>query len=196
MIWNREKRMPIIFVSAIILFISSLFMPFVLVFLIQESVYHSKSYWFFETPTSAYITFMIGMVWIPIVLILHLIIQWKYELRLLKWITIFLICWSIPFFIYGISNYYYFDKKGLHYNHLESINQITTYEWENFKEVKEIYSRNKGITYLTNYQFLTTDNKVITLPYDIKFKENQNRIIEKLKEHDIRVTSNYMDQYE
>jgi hypothetical protein len=84
----------------------------------------------------------------------------------------------------------------LHYNHLRSINQITTYEWEDLKEVKEIYSKNKGITYLTNYQFLTTDNKVITLPYDIKFKENQNRIIEKLKEHDIKVTSNYMDQYE
>lgn len=41
---------------------------------------------------------------------------------------ILLIC-SIPFFVLGVSNYYYLDDKGIHMNDLMSLEE-TDYRWD------------------------------------------------------------------
>lgn len=194
---DSEKAHQYVFASAIILFISSLFMPLVFVFFIQETLYHSKSYWFYEAPTSAYVTFGIGMVWIAIVLFGYLFIKWKFEPRFLKTITMLLLCISIPFFMFGVANYYYVDDEGLHFNYLNTFNQVTTYEWKDLKEVKEIYEKSSsGTVYLKEYAFITKDNKVETLPLSGKIGGNQLRLKAKLTENGVRMTSNYEDMYE
>lgn len=95
--------------------------------------------------------------------------------------------------MFAVSNYYFFDAKGLHYNDLETINQTTTYDWDSFKEVQEVYVNDDGPAYLKSYKFITNDNKVIIIPFNWRFRENQNRILGKLKEHKIKVTNNYKD---
>lgn len=193
---DSEKAHQYVFVIAIILFISSLFMPLVFVFFIQETLYHSKLHWFYEAPTSAYVTFGIGMVWIAIVLFGYLFVKWKYDPRFSKSITGLLLCISIPFFIFGVDNYHYLNDEGLHFNYLYTLNRVTTYEWKDFKEVKEIYEKSSGTVYLKEYAFITKGNKVETLPFNIKLKENQNLILTKLAENGVEVTSNYKDMYE
>jgi hypothetical protein len=60
-----------------ILFLSSLFMPFVFIFWLQDLLYHSKSHWVFIAPSTAYISFFIGMILIPTTLTIHLILNSK-----------------------------------------------------------------------------------------------------------------------
>ena len=193
---NTEDSSKILLVSAIILLMSSFFLPLVLVYLIQDFLYLSNTQWFYDTPASAYVIFMIGMIWIPVLMFLHLFIEWKYEFRFLKWVTLSLMSLSIPFFMFGVSNYYYLDGEGLHFNDLETFNTITSYKWEDIEEANEVYTKSNGVTVMDHYRFITKDGEVIDLSYNNKVSSNKFRILEKLKEHDVKVTNNMGDLYE
>ncbi|MCM3666187.1 hypothetical protein M3204_17345 [Mesobacillus subterraneus] len=193
---HTENTARILFVSAIILMFSSFFMPLVLVFFIQDYLYLSNEKWFYVTPPSAYVIFMIGMLWISITLLVHLFIQRKYELKHYKWITILLMSISIPFFMFGISNYYYLDNEGLHFNDEKTFNTIISYDWEDIKEAKEVFIKSNGVTVMDHYRFITKDGDIIDLPYNSKVGNNKSRIVEKLKEHNVPVTNNMGDLYE
>lgn len=193
---NTENTSKILFASAIIMMICSLFMPFVLVFIIQDYLYLSSEKWFYDTPSSAYVLIIIGMLWIPIMMLVHLFIQWKFELRYFKWISLVLMTLSIPFFMYGISNYYYLDDKGIHFNDVKTFNTITSYEWENFIGAKEVYTRSNNVTIMDHYDFETKDGEIISLASNHKISSHKFRILEKLKEHGVEVTNNLADLYE
>ncbi|WP_423410157.1 hypothetical protein AABM38_09580 [Heyndrickxia sp. MSNUG] len=194
--FNSESTSKILFVSAIIMLISSLFMPFVLVFIIQDYLYLSSEKWFYDTPATAYVLFIIGMLWIPIMMLIHLFIQWKFELRCYKWITILLMTLSIPFFMFGISNYYYLDDKGIHFNDVKTFNTITSYEWADFKNAKEVYTKSNNVTVMDHYEFETKKGEIIDLPSNHKVSSYKLRILEKLEEHGIEITNNLADLYE
>lgn len=194
--FNSENKRRIIFVSAVIILLSSLFMPFVLVFIIQDYLYLSSEKWFYDTPASAYTLVIIGMVWISIVLLLHLFIQNKFELRYYKWITIVLLGLSIPFFMFGVSNYYYLDIKGIHINDVKTFNNINSYEWEDFKSAKEVYKKSNNVSVLDHYEFETKEGEVITLPANHKVSSARHGILAKLKDSGIEMTSNLSDLYE
>lgn len=191
---NSEKGTLLLVISAIIVLLSSLFMPFVLVFLLQDIFYHSKAHWFFERPASAYILFMGGMLWIAFILFLQLFVQWKFELKFFKWVSAALILLSIPFFMYGVSNYYYFDEQGLHHNPAETFNQIDVYEWADFTAVREVYGQTNGVLNLEYYVFETKDKKDLTLPFNQGFAEYRNVILSKLEENKIKVINN-LDEF-
>jgi len=193
---DSEKITWVLLVSAIILLISSLFMPLVLVFIIQDYLYLSSSKWFYEAPASAYVVFMIGMQWIAFMIMLHIFIQWKFEIKMFKWITMLLMTLSIPCFMFAISNYYYLDDNGIHFNELETYNTITSYHWSDFKEAREVYTKSNGVTSLDHFELITTDNEVIELPTSSKITGAKHRILEKLNEHGVNVTNNLGDLYE
>jgi hypothetical protein len=194
--FNSETKRRVIFVSAVIILLSSLFMPFVLVFIIQDYLYLTSEKWFYDTPASAYTLVIIGMVWISIVLLLHLFIQNKFELHYLKWITILLLSVSIPFFMYGVSNYYYLDDKGIHINYMKTFNTITSYEWEDIKSAMEVYKKSNNVSVLDHYEFETQEGEIITLPANHKVNSARPSIIVKLKESGVEMTSNLADLYE
>ncbi|ETI67767.1 hypothetical protein [Neobacillus vireti] len=195
---GHTERGPALLISTIILFLSSFFTPFLLLGLVQDTLYHDRrSQWFFISPPSAYVACLIGMLWIPIVLTLHLIIQNKYEFKKMKWVTLLLILLSVPVLMGGITNYYYFDEKGVHYNSLNTLNEKTN-EWSKLQEVKIVYSKNESTNaiQLDEYQFITEDKKVITVPIRAEFKAYENLILAKLKENNVKVTDNYAEQSE
>jgi len=119
----------------------------------------------------------------------------KYESSIIKWVSSFFILWSIPLFVLGVSNYYYVDERCIHYNYLGSINE-TAYEWNNFKEVKEIYSEKNGVSTIEEYEFITNDHEVIVLPFNLEFKEARKNILNILEENGVKVTNNYGELYE
>lgn len=194
--FNSENTSNIILVSAIILIMSSLFMPLVFVYFIQDYLYLTKDKWFYVTPQSAYILFMIGMLWVAAMLLLYLFVQWKFEWRGFKWLAILLMFGSLPFFMFGVSNYYYLDDLGLHFNDEKSFNTIQSYDWEDIKEAKEIFVKNKGVTVADHLMLTTNDGKVIELPYTSKVTDNKFLIMEKIQELNIPFTNNMGDLYE
>ncbi|WP_059172498.1 hypothetical protein [Bacillus sp. FJAT-27445] len=191
---KTEKSPAVMVVWAIILLISSFFMPFIIVFLIHNSFFQNREQWLFVAPGQGYITFMAGMVWIALVMFMHLFIQYRYELKFMKWITLVLLLFSIPVFMVGATNYYYFDDKGLHYNELKSFNHTDTYEWNSFKEVKQVHAVRTGdnAKYLESYEFITTSNKHFVVPYE-DFRGIESRVLEKLEKNQVKVTDNYYE---
>ncbi|WP_079508587.1 hypothetical protein [Mesobacillus jeotgali] len=194
--FNTENTSNIILVSAIILIISSLFMPLVFVYFIQDYLYLSKEKWFYVTPPSAYILFMVGMLWISATLLLYLFVQWKFDRKAYKWITSLLMLGSIPFFLFSISNYYYLDDNGMHINDSKSFNEIRSYGWKDIKEAREIYVKDSGVTVFDHYKFTAKNGEVFVLPNNSKVSQNKYRILEKLKEFNIPVTNNLGELYE
>ncbi|MBT2636954.1 hypothetical protein [Bacillus sp. ISL-39] len=194
--FNTENTTNIILVTAIILIISSLFMPLVFVYFIQDYLYLSADKWFYDTPPSAYILFMIGMLWISVTLFLYLFLDWKFDWKGVKWISFLLMLGCIPFFMFGVSNYYYLDDKGMHFNEHTTFNTINSYYWEDMMEAKEIFVKNNGVTVVDHLNLVTKSGEVIELPYNSKVRNNRYKIMEKLQENNITLTNNMGDLYE
>ncbi|CEG28800.1 hypothetical protein [Bacillus sp. B-jedd] len=192
----QTERGPVVFVWALILFVCSLFMPIVFISWIQDLFFFSKSHWFFIAPQSAFITFAIGMAWIPIVMVGYLIMKLKFDFKYLGLFSVLLASFSIPIFLFAATTYFYFDDTGLHYNRLETFNQVTTYDWDSFKEVKKHYAKRENIAYLKEYIFVMNDDLEIVIPYEGAMSQNEYRLLDKLTEQNVTVTDNYMDLYE
>ena len=194
--FNTENSSNIILVTAIILMISSLFMPLVFVYYIQDYLYLTADKWFYVTPPSAYIIFMIGMLWIALTSFLYLFLKWKSDRKGFKWAALFVLLGSIPFFMFGVSNYYYLDDQGMHFNDYKTYNTINSYYWEDIKEAKEIFVKSNGVTVVDHLNLVTKDGEVIELPYNSKVSNNKFRIMEKLQEYNVPLTNNMGDLYE
>lgn len=174
----------------IILYISSLFVPFVIVASFQSLVYFSRSHWFFTTPLSAYITFMAGMLFIAMILTIYLFLKQKWEGTKLKIITSLLVLISFPVFFLSLTNYYYLDDKGVHYNSLISLNE-EEYSWDSVNTVHIVYKNHQGIVSNYQYHFEMKSGEIIKLPYDDKLSENIRQVEEKIKQYNITVKDNF-----
>lgn len=194
--FNYEESSKIILVTAIIIMISSLFMPLVFVYFIQDYLYLSADKWFYDTPSSAYVIFMMGMLWLAVSLLLHLFLKWKFDWKGIKWISLLLILGSIPFFMFGVSNYYYLDDKGVHFNEHTTFNKISSYHWHDIKEAKEIFVKSNGVTVLDHLSLVTKSGEVIELPNNPKVQNSKFKIMEKLQENNVPLTNNMGDLYE
>jgi hypothetical protein len=193
---ESEKWTKGLYAMIIILFFNSFLMPFVIIFWIQDLLYHSKSHWLFNAPPSAYISFFIGMIIIPIALSIYLVIKSKLEWKWIGWVTWLLILCSVPFSLLGITNYYYYDDEGVHINEILSLEE-KDYQWEKMKELKEVWVIENGVTRLTDYVLITEDDTEMNLSADfsrnpgIKFK-----IYQKLEQYQVEITSNQQELFE
>lgn len=174
----------------IILYISSLFVPFVVVASYQSIFYFSRSQWFFSTPFSAYITFMCAMIYIAVVLTVYLILRQRWEGRTFNWITGILVLASLPAFFLSLTNYYFLDDRGIHYNTLTGLNE-TEYKWKNISKVNIIYRNDQGTTGLYQYKFEMDDGSIVTLPFNDKMAEHHWRVDEIIKVNKIPVKDNF-----
>jgi hypothetical protein len=174
----------------IILYICSFIAPFVLVSTYQSMVYFSRTYWFFSTPFSAYITFMSGMLYIAVIITLYLIFRQKWEGAKLKWSTGFLLLFGIPALICSLTNYYYLDDVGIHYNALNGIEE-KEYSWEKIDKVHIVYRNHSGTTGLYQYKFEMLDGTLVTIPYNDKLAEHKFKIEEIIINNKITVVDNF-----
>ncbi|WP_316570136.1 hypothetical protein [Neobacillus sp. YIM B06451] len=192
---KTEKSPMLMVVWAIILFVCSSFMPFIIVSIIHSYLFKSPDQWLFIALGEGYITFMAGMFWVSIVMFLYVFIQYKYHVKFMKWIAFALFSISIPLFMFGSEHFYFFNENGLHYNDLNTFKQTTTYDWASMKEVKQVYANRatNNARYLDNYVFIMPDNRHIVIPYDSELRRNEKRILVKLERSQVKVTDNYYE---
>jgi uncharacterized membrane protein len=193
---DPEKRASGLFAIVLILFFSSFFMPFVMIFLLQDFLYHSSSHWLFIAPGSAFLTFFIAMITIPIILAIYLHAKTKSDEKWIRWVTCLIILSTIPFFLLSISNYYYFDDKGIHYNYLMSLGE-TDYQWENMMELKEIWVLENGVSRLDDYLLVLEDHTELRLSAAFNKDFNlKNKVYHILENNGIKLSSNREQLYE
>ncbi|MEH7336007.1 hypothetical protein V7161_25605 [Neobacillus drentensis] len=174
----------------IILYISSLFAPFIVVASFQSMVYYSRTQWFFTTPLTAYITFAAGMLIIAFALTVYLLFRQKSNGRGIKCVTWVLILGSIPAFVMSLTNYYFFDEKGIHYKALTKIRE-EEFKWDKIKKIHIVYRSHQGTTAILEYQFESRNGREITIPFNDKLSENKWRVEKMVKENNILVTDNF-----
>jgi hypothetical protein len=170
-------------------------MPFVFIFWLQDILYHSKSHWVFIAPSTAYISFFIGMLLIPISLTIHLILKSKAEWKWIGWVTGLVLACSIPFFALGVSTYYYLDDEGIHVNELMSLEE-TDYRRDTMKELKEVWILDNGVSRLNEYFMITEDNTEINLLAAFREHPIKIKTYQILEQHGVKITSNHQDLYE
>lgn len=186
---TKKKKMesdhsPLLIAIAVVSALSTIFVPYLFIFILQESIFYSKENWYIGTPWSAYFIFAGGLLWISLILTVYLILKNKLDIKIKKWIVTSLLLFSFVFFTLGVSNYYVFKKDGLYYNHILSV-QETHYGWDEFVELVYLYEEKNGITELNNIHLVTQDGKVINIRYDHKFRRNRLRVIMSLQKNDV-----------
>lgn len=189
---STEEKHVILVAYTIILYICSIFVPFIAVPSYQSMVYYSRSQWFFSTPFSAYITFMGGMIYIAVILTLYLIFRQRWEGIWFKVVLGAMILASIPAFISSLTNYYYLDNEGIHYNTMKSLKE-KEYRWDRISKVHILYRNHQGTTSFYQYRFEMPDGSEITIPSNDKLVEHKWRVENKIKENKIPTTDNFKD---
>jgi FlaA1/EpsC-like NDP-sugar epimerase len=174
----------------IILYISSLFVPFVVVASYQSMVYYSKAQWYFTTPFSAYLAFMIAMLFIAIVLTVYLIFREKWKSSVIKAVFILMFIISISTFFLSLTNYYYVDENGIHYNGLYNLKQVD-YQWDHVAALHIVYRNHEGTTSYYQYKFEMKNGSEVTLPFDDKLESNRLRIQQVVDTYKIPVKDNF-----
>ena len=187
---DDEQSQAKLVAYTIILYICSFIAPFVIVSSYQSMVYFSRTYWFFSTPFSAYITFMGGMLYIAVIITLYLIFRQKWEGVKFKWLTGFLLLVSIPAFMFSLTNYYYLDDAGIHYNALNGIEE-KEYSWGKIDKVHIVYRNHSGTTGLYQYKFEMSDGTMVAIPFNDKLAEYKFKIEEIIKNNKITVVDNF-----
>jgi hypothetical protein len=187
---DTDQSIAKVVAYTIILYISSLFVPFIVVSTYQSMVYFSRSYWFFSTPISAYITFMGAMLYIAVLITFYLIIRQRWKGRKVKWGIGILLLASIPAFLLSLTNYYYLDDSGIHYNSLKGMKE-KEYKWENIAKVHIVYRNHQGTTGFYQYKFEMNDGAIVTIPYNDKLAEHKFKVEKIIKTNHIPTVDNY-----
>lgn len=100
----------------------------------------------------------------------------------LIWSTVIIILLTIPLFYLSLTNYYYLDEEGIHYNSLTSLKE-KEYKWDELKKVHVVYRNHQGTTGLLEYMFEGVDGSIITIPYNDKLAEHKWRVEDKIEEN-------------
>ena len=189
---SDERKVQLVALT-IILYISSLFVPFVMVASIHSMFYENhQKYWFFETPPSAYLAFMAGMVLAAVIFTIYLVsaFKWVDSKKGVSILSLLIFC--VPIFIGAVDNYYYATDSGIVYNKLVGIGE-TEYKWSEMKDAKLVYRHSNGSIKLDGYTFVTKTGEEITLAYSSKLAGIQWRISGKIEQYKMNVTDNYDD---
>lgn len=79
-----------------------------------------------------------GMIFIAVVTTVYLISRHRWEGVWFKSIILVMFLASIPVFNLSLTNYYYLDKEGIHYNSLTSISE-KEYKWDEIAKVHIVF---------------------------------------------------------
>ncbi|WP_132371409.1 hypothetical protein [Melghiribacillus thermohalophilus] len=172
---TKRDFSALIVATALILFICSFIFPFIILYITRDSFFRPDTYWIFESPFAAYILLMMGILFISIGLFLFLSVK-KRQGKALAWVSFTISLFiSLTLMIISVFNYYYFNEKGLYYNHLFSIKE-SHYGWDDFEKMIQVSEKEKGTTRLKELIFVTSDGREISFPFQDHFWSHLNKI--------------------
>lgn len=192
---NREveekPESPVLLVITIILAISTLFFPFLAIFIGQDILHFSNNRFLFQTPSAAYFIFAAGMLIIVAALVMHIIIRGKKEWKWLPIITFLLCLFSVPFFILGINSYIDINPEGIKVNGIA--NGVSwkehRFSWDDVSEVHEVYIED-DVLKIEKRIFKFSDGTEIEVMNDADYNGNRTAIGQMIEQFNIPITDN------
>lgn len=136
-----QKLVP----TAIILILSSVFLPIFFLGPIQELIYSPKGYWLYEPPKTAYITFIIGVLLIAVTLIMYAWLNSKeISRKALNSVCGMVIVTAIGLILLTFNQYHYVDKSGFHINPLLGFKEVH-YSFDDIVEARQTVKVKNGV---------------------------------------------------
>ena len=101
----------------IILFLSSLIVPVILLYPIQEILYRPNEFYYFAPYFNAYIIFMVSLFVMALVLLINYLIIPKTKRKEYKtWSSIYSLLSALGFIALSFNTYKWIDSRGIHMN--------------------------------------------------------------------------------
>ncbi|PYZ95158.1 hypothetical protein CR194_06490 [Salipaludibacillus keqinensis] len=172
-------------VISIIVTVSAIFLPIIIIYILQDVFYFSRDYWFRTTPTSAYVIFIGGMLMIPVASVLYMIIKYVMDKKNMTirigWIFVIISLAVIPMSALGVMNYYYLDDNGVHYNHTLQTSE-TSYLWEEIIQIQP-YSDEDNNQYFSHFTLTTQDGRQVDMPASHEFLQYRQIVFQIVEDH-------------
>ena len=190
-------------ITSIIFLVSALFFPFVFVFIAQDILFHSRDYWYFGTPVSAYLLAGAGMLTFPAVAILYSLFRMigsgiVQRSGVISLVLLIMISAGVPFYILGVNSYFIFDDQGVHKNEAIST-QLTSFKWNEIQYFIPEISEESGTATYDSFHFVNQEDEIISIPYDPDFSHVRSMILSELDNQSgealERMTANEWDKW-
>ncbi|MUV38116.1 hypothetical protein JNUCC1_01940 [Lentibacillus sp. JNUCC-1] len=171
---DSSEYVPYFVALAIILAMSSLFMPFFLLPLLQDGLFHSPDYWFFASPTSGY--FITGGLFLYAGAVAGVMAYVQYNVEGKKvQKTIGVLAALLPVLIVGyltVHQYYYFNNQGIYTSDFLSVEE-TAHPWESVSEaVYHMYNDN-GTMRVKSLELAYEDGSSLSFEYNHDISSNR-----------------------
>lgn len=176
----------------VISFLSSFIIPFIILYPIQEILFKPDNVWFFEAPLSTYFTFILGILFLSIVLLINLVVEArdkrKKQLKLSMLAASFVV--GIVVITLCLFNYQYMNMKGIYQNHYFSFSETFT-SWDDITAAKQTYIKKDKVTKDDKFIFTLKDGSTLELEMTAKMRKSKVLIRQRLLSNGVKLESVY-----
>lgn len=178
---NVDRAGSLLITAAVILFFASVPIGIFIVSFVHQSFYLNRTQWFFDSPMSSYITMVAVLLIIPILLIVMAIYLFKTDESRKRSInvliaSIFTLILMAAGSYLSVDNYYFMDKKGLHYDELWKLEKVV-YSWDEMTSMKQV-NKNDGGTLTPEKVVFTYGERKVELAITPKLRNEIDPIID------------------
>lgn len=178
---NVDRAGSLLITAAVILFFASVPIGIFIVSFVHQSFYLNRTQWFFDSPMSSYITMVAVLLIIPILLIVMAIYLFKTDESRKRSInvlfaSIFTLLLMAAGSYLSVDNYYFMDKKGLHYDELWKLEKVV-YSWDEMTSMKQV-NKNDGGTLTPEKVVFTYGERNVELAITPKLRNEIDPIID------------------
>ncbi|MGG2074845.1 hypothetical protein AB1J28_15985 [Lysinibacillus irui] len=181
---SRQIQLGII----IVLFLSSLIIPVILLFPIQEWFYRPKEVYYFEPYLQAYIIFMAALLFMALALLINYLIipETKKGKSIQRGILITSFLIALIFIALSFNHYKVMDSNGIHMNQFFSLKEDFV-AWEEIVKAEQVNVKKDGATKPERLVFTLKDGSTIEEPTSTKLMLAKNFISFELNQRGLTI---------
>ncbi len=176
----------------IILFLSSLIVPVILLYPIQEILYRPNEFYYFAPYFNAYIIFMVSLFVMALVLLINYLIIPKTKKRknIKRGLVSTSLLIALGFIALSFNTYKWIDSRGIHMNPFFSL-KVNFVEWEEIVKVEQVNLEKSGVTKPDHLVFTFQDGSTIEEPLAGNMVLAKNHIANELKQRGLTIENVY-----
>lgn len=176
----------------IITFLSSFFIPFIILYPIQEVLFQPKNIWFFEAAMSTYFIFISAILFVSLVLLVNILSNPTTKTMLLIRRIGLIVSLIISCIVIGLclNTYNYMNSNGIYNNKFFSLSEEFT-SWEEITDAKQIYVKKDNITTADRFEFTLSDGSKMEVKLTNKLRKNKTLVRQILKSNNVIIESAY-----
>lgn len=188
---STQFQVTLIIISSL----SSIFVPFIILYPIQEILFKPESVWYFEAPFTAYVVFMAAILITSIILLINVLTEPKTKkINRMKLGITFTSLFTVVIVIgLCLFNYEYMNSEGIYKNKFFSLEEEFT-SWNEIIEAKQTFIKKDGITKDDKFYFTLHDGTILEMDITGNVKKNKRYIRQYLQKNKVIIENVYPNE--